>query len=265
MPDHTSVLVVDNASTDRTVERIRQATGPVTLIENKINKGFGRAVNQGFALGFEQEYSHFLVLNQDVTLPEDTLPKLLEIAKAPQLNPWIWISPFHLATGGRETEFYFQQNLSQRAGNFPEERVGDFLLRRVLFINAACWLIDAQNLKKMKGFDERFFMFGEDLEFCNRAVHHGFNMYLLLNVFCIHHKEKGDYENNIKKWKALQIGERMAWYLNPELSITARIVQTLRVMGVCLIWVFSGKFEKAAQKFHIYFKAWFNLLGFFGK
>ncbi|MCP5119852.1 MAG: glycosyltransferase family 2 protein [bacterium] len=64
------VVVVDNASADRTLEQVRRFPG-VTLIANRTNRGFAAAVNQG-ASATETEL--ILLLNPDVELLDDLLP-----------------------------------------------------------------------------------------------------------------------------------------------------------------------------------------------
>tara|TARA_B100001964_G_scaffold231819_1_gene286892 strand:- start:123 stop:986 length:864 start_codon:yes stop_codon:yes gene_type:complete len=69
-----SVLVIDNASTDETVDFIRQNYPNVDIIENKENKGFASAHNQAFELS---ESTYVLVLNHDVELQENCLSQMI--------------------------------------------------------------------------------------------------------------------------------------------------------------------------------------------
>ena len=64
MAPHVKPIVIDNASTDRTREHVRQRAH-VTLIANTENRGFAAAVNQGFSAS---EEDHLLLLNPDANL-----------------------------------------------------------------------------------------------------------------------------------------------------------------------------------------------------
>ena len=70
------VMVLDNASADDTVTRIRQDFPEVTLIENGQNLGFGRANNIGMQYALDHGYAGVLLLNQDAWIDADTLGAL---------------------------------------------------------------------------------------------------------------------------------------------------------------------------------------------
>ena len=59
------ILVIDNASTDRTIEIITNKFCTVKLLQNKENIGFGSANNQGFYIALERKVDYLFLLNQD--------------------------------------------------------------------------------------------------------------------------------------------------------------------------------------------------------
>jgi GT2 family glycosyltransferase len=79
-----SVLIIDNASRDKTVDFVREKYGErknLFIMENARNLGFAAAHNQGFNI---TQSKFILVLNPDVVLPEDFLKKMTQFMKSKQ-------------------------------------------------------------------------------------------------------------------------------------------------------------------------------------
>lgn len=245
----THILIVDNAYSDQYTHLVEHQFKNVIFIKNKKNLGFGKAINQGFSYGLQNNYTHYLILNQDVELQHDTLQKMLDFASQLDQNEWGIICPWNLGSDAKQTEYYFEENLSKRAGKTIQSNLYGSNVLKVDFINAACWLVNSKALEKLKGFDSRFFMYGEDLDFCNRAKYFGYKIYVLLDVKCFHHKLKGDYENNLIKMAGLERGALLAWYLNPNISLQTKIWHFFKVNLVCIKLIFQGKFSTSFKKF----------------
>ena len=74
----TRIIVVDNASTDDSVEQIRQACADADIILNSQNLGYGTAVNQGFA---RVKTPYALLINPDAVLLPEAVKSLIAAAK----------------------------------------------------------------------------------------------------------------------------------------------------------------------------------------
>jgi len=254
------ILVVDNASSDLTISVAKNLGSRVQIIESKYNEGFGRAINRGFEYGQTKGYDLFLIMNQDVVLFENTLERMLDFVSNLNSEAWFFVSPFNLSADGKTEEHYFAENLKLRSDASESKELGNHVYREVNFINAACWLVNPKALKVLKGFDKRFFMYGEDLDICNRALKLGFKMYVLENSTCVHHKEFGDYENHPRKMLALKLGESMAWYLNPSINLSKKIRRFLAINMACLKLAIKGRTQEAGEKFRINLTAVLRLL-----
>jgi len=77
-----SVVVIDNASTDHTVERIKEAHPEVQIEHNRVNVGYAAAHNQGFARALEQGVPYVLTLNPDVLLDPQYLQGCVQAVAA---------------------------------------------------------------------------------------------------------------------------------------------------------------------------------------
>ncbi len=172
------VLVVDNGSSDDSVARIRAAYPDVPLLVHNENSGFARGMNLGIRAALAQGADYLFLLNNDTLLAPDAIARLVQhlapdvallapiiyYADAPQrvwslggtLNPWL------LETrGNRRGE--------EDQGQWPELLELDFA--------PACGLLLPRTIFDRIGlFDERFFMYYEDLDFCLRARRAGWHI-----------------------------------------------------------------------------------------
>lgn len=246
--NESDVLVIDNASTDEGLLNLENEFEKVIVIKNEKNLGFGKAINKGFKYGIENNYSLILIINQDAELMPGAMQGLVKFAEQMDLTEWAIISPWNFNSTGKETEYYFENNLKRNSGMLRELLIHGNQVRQVDFINAACWLINPKALSKLMGFDERFFMYGEDLDFCNRAKYLGYKIYVMKDIACIHHKRKGDYERNPKKQFGLTLGSEMAYYFDPASSLLSKIGHFIRGFLVCIKLLINGRFSHCWQR-----------------
>jgi GT2 family glycosyltransferase len=80
--DHLQIVVVDNGSTDDSVERIRSAFPEVRLIETGKNLGYSGGCNEGLRVALAGNSQFVWLLNNDTICPPDTLRKLVRRAIA---------------------------------------------------------------------------------------------------------------------------------------------------------------------------------------
>ncbi len=179
--DHYGLIVVDNASRDEE----RHALGdylanypvPHTFVQSEVNGGYAGGNNLGIKLALEQARQggqgsdYVLILNNDTTVEPDLIEKLLATAES---DPAIGIvGPIidegeRKAYGGEiswlkaELEHNYSANASQK--NAPE------------FLTGACLLIPTKTIGEIGSFDERYFLYFEDADFCLRAGAAGYRL-----------------------------------------------------------------------------------------
>ena len=76
--DNYKIMAIDNGSSDGSQTAISQSFPDVYLLENKRNIGYVKAVNQGIANGLNREVDYIWIFNNDVTVEENSLKKLVE-------------------------------------------------------------------------------------------------------------------------------------------------------------------------------------------
>jgi teichuronic acid biosynthesis glycosyltransferase TuaH len=166
LPEGARVIVVDNASSDGSAD-VAEKLG-CTVLRNQSNAGFGRAVNR--ALREQVQRSRVLLLNPDARIDPDNLMLLVRAldeqgvaVAAPRLvrpdgseqRPW-WRFP---SPRGAWLEAFGLHRL--RPDRFDESRDVDFVV-------GACLLVRTDAMNGVGGFDERYWLYGEETDLCRR-------------------------------------------------------------------------------------------------
>jgi GT2 family glycosyltransferase len=169
------LLVVDNGSTDDSVARIRDAFPDVALLAHPHNSGFARGNNLGITQALEQDADYVFCLNNDTWLAPDTIDRLVTAAaqEPALLSPIIYYAedPRRVwGLGGRFNRWLLEAHEIGR-GQVDEGQWPDLL--DVDFVPACGLLMPRSLLEDVGLFDERFFMYYEDLDFCRRVQQAG--------------------------------------------------------------------------------------------
>lgn len=173
------VIVVDNASSDGSRNWIAGAFPAVRLIENPANEGFSKANN----LGARESRGEFLLfLNTDTVVPSGALDGLLAKLKSDlslgAAGPTLVHGPrSYQVSFGRKVNFAAQlwQKLVLNPYHKIRQRSGG-KSRVVGWLSAACLLCRRTAFEQAGGFDERFFLYFEDIDLCLRWRRAGWKM-----------------------------------------------------------------------------------------
>ena len=191
-------VVVDNASIDGSTDSLESITLPLRLLKNPENKGFGCASNQGAAVG-NSEYIIFL--NPDVRLYKDSLTKSLLFLEKPQ-NKQIGILGIQLVKRYGEVHrnaarfptpgslFYEMLGMDRVCPTrFPPRNMTDWdhqENRYVDHVEGSFFLVRRSIFEELSGFDERFFLYFEDVDFSFRAKQAGWKSFYLADSQAFH-------------------------------------------------------------------------------
>ncbi|MEI9894329.1 MAG: glycosyltransferase family 2 protein [Chthoniobacter sp.] len=206
------VIVVDNASPDETESLVREGFPWVRLISAGGNLGFSRANNRGTA---EAVGEHILFLNPDTIVNEAALLAGLERVRAepgigiysPKLVladgsmdlacrrsiPTVW-DGFTRASGLARCFPHVRSLAGYNLTYLPEDGTYD-----VGAVNGAFMLISRRHLARIGLFDERFFMYGDDLDLCLRCTRAGLRVVYDGRYAIIHLKG----QSSAKEYKAM--------------------------------------------------------------
>ncbi|MBU0507894.1 glycosyltransferase family 2 protein [bacterium] len=201
------VILVDNHSTDGSVELVRAEFPDVRVEELPENRGFGAGLNRGFSTARGRFY---LILNADTIIPRRTVSKLLQFLKK---NPSAGIVGGMLTKPegmAQDSSFRFPSLPREFLNCLPEikailrpRRLAEGITRmfrppealfapqRVECVSGAAFLVRAEVVRELKGFDEGFFLYHEERDFCRRAAQGGWEVWLLPEAQVIHFDAHG--------------------------------------------------------------------------
>lgn len=194
----TRIVVVDNASSDDSLNGIEFLGIPVTIIRNESNFGFAAACNQGAAIA---TMPYLLFLNPDTRLYENSLDTPLSFMANPE-NAKIGICGIQLINESGQVDrscarfptplvFLLQSvGLNKLPGlrRFSLHRTDwdHATTRTVDHVIGAFFLVRRSLFEQLQGFDERFFVYLEDLDFSRRAHLNGWQSVYLTRAQAFH-------------------------------------------------------------------------------
>ena len=216
------ILIIDNASTDDSLELLRASVvaqglrenDRLTIVENQTNVGFGRANNQAFAL---TDAPLVLLLNPDTEVTPGSIDRLIRtidsMARVGVAGPKLLNADGSLQVSAwRNPPAAWEIMLSQLKlyQLLPRRFRGELLLgghwdhgreRAVPMLSGAAMLVRRKVIEEVGGFDERFHMYGEDNEWCLRIARAGWLLVFQPAAIILHHGAKSSLQrwNNLEK------------------------------------------------------------------
>lgn len=199
---NAEIIVVDNCSTDGSKEYFEGNFSGVKFIWNNKNIGFGQANNQALQIA---SGDHILFLNPDTILPENIFEKCFELFSA---NSFCGACGVRMMDGGGnflpESKRIFPGLLSSvmklsgsKHSSYYDLRIAENETAETEVLSGAFMMLSRTALSIVIGFDEDFFMFGEDIDLSYRLHRAGFKNFYLGAVTIIHFK--GESTNKFSK------------------------------------------------------------------
>lgn len=196
------IIVVDNNSTDGSMQMLAEKFPDVVRIENNNNAGFGKANNQGVAIA-KGEY--ILFLNPDTVMPEDFFSKMLAYMdahpKAGSIGPKLFDGKGQFAPDGKKSFPSLSVAIFKTTGinkvfskspyfnKYYAVNIGEDQTAAVDVLSGCCMLVRASILPQIGGaFDEDYFMYCEDVDLSYRIQKAGYHNIYYPEVVLIHYK-----------------------------------------------------------------------------
>ncbi len=189
-------IVVDNASKDDTVAKLRQyklPNMPFRLIENKINLGFAAGNNVGIDMAIKSGADYVLLLNNDIILPKNLVKVLTETAEKNDrigaVAPKMYFAKgfeFH-KDRYKETELgkviWYAGGILDKNNVYSDHRGVDEVdlgqydkEEETDFANGACAFLRVKALKEVGYLKENYFLYWEDTELSQRMKSAGWKI-----------------------------------------------------------------------------------------
>ncbi|TJY32948.1 glycosyltransferase family 2 protein [Pontimicrobium aquaticum] len=186
------IIVVDNNSADDSCNMVKQLFPEVILIENKENLGFSKGNNQGVAIA---KGDYVCILNPDTVVSEDVFFKLLEFSKTKENLGIVGCklidgSGMFLPESKRNIPVVkvALQKIRGNSANYYANHVQENEVAKVEILVGAFMFMKRTVYNQLKGFDEDYFMYGEDIDLSYKAIKAGFNNYYVGTTAMIHYK-----------------------------------------------------------------------------
>lgn len=260
------IIIVDNASTDGTVQEIEQKYKDIKLIKNKMNLGFARAVNQGLK---EAKGQYPLILNSDTEILDEAIDKEIDFlrihndvgAVGCQLkNPDKSIQ----ASGGYLPNLFnvflwmtFLDDFPIFKKIFPSFHVQDknFYKRehKLGWVTGAFLLTKKEVLEKVGFFDEEMFMYVEEVDWCQRVNKAGLKVVFDPTASIIHYKSASTRRGKagiLEEYQGLKY-----FFSKTKASWQMSILKVLLKLGAFLRILVFGIILKDLESRRIYAKA----------
>jgi GT2 family glycosyltransferase len=270
------IIVVDNASTDGTDRVIGEKFPSVLYIRNEQNRGFAAAVNKGSSLSGSQ---YILLLNSDTIIVEGELVKMLDFMEhnadvaicGPQLvYPDMKKQRSFADIPSLSVEFFLRRRFKVQGSKFKVENAQENYLRRlspllsavdVDSLIGAAILTRRDVMEMLNGFDERYFFFLEETDFCIRARKAGHRVVFLPAAKVIHLQGKtvrknwirGRMEYNISLAKFIQKHHSRSYYA---MFMAVKLIKAM-VLAMLFPLPLFGKRMKMKYTYYLTLISWF--------
>lgn len=164
-----TLVAVDNASTDATLEMLSKWQGPLHLIANDANLGFAAATNQGIVWARDQGFDAVMLLNNDTLFEADFIAGTLEF----QAKSGAQLIAPAVTYADHPDRFWFADGgYTHARGGFQAwmgENLRDGPYWTADFAPGCALLVGMSVFDRIGMLDERFFVYWEDVDFCIRC------------------------------------------------------------------------------------------------
>ena len=194
------IIVIDNNSIVGNVEDVLKCYDGVVLIKNNINKGFGRANNQGAKIA---KGKYLLFLNNDTIFYENTIKKIFDFAESAKKDSIISCRLLNGDKSLQKSIYDFPSLFNVFSSNFflyllfPKSKLFNkyHLINKTInssnevdVVTGAFLFIRWETFKQLNGFDETFFFYMEDTDICYRHKMNNGNVIYFPETSIVHLK-----------------------------------------------------------------------------
>lgn len=184
----STVFLVDNGTLQLTKNNLKKFKTKINLISNKTNLGFAGGMNAGIKNALKEDFDYYLLLNNDVLVKPQIIGDLLKPFKKNDIGITgslitYYDNPNKLWFGGGELNRFFcftrHKNINLPVNSDLKNHYTDF-------ISGASMMIKKDVFKKCGLLEEKYFLYWEDVDFCQKARKFGFKSYLVGKPLAMH-------------------------------------------------------------------------------
>lgn len=184
-----SILLIDNASPDGSGDRLHSRFPDIPYLQTGSNLGYAGGNNRGFERALAERTDYVVVLNNDTVVDAGCVGALVQTAEntgAAIVAPKIlyYDAPNVVWYAGGDFSRMRVLGVHRREGMADTVDVGT--AEPISFATGCCFLIRAEVLRQVGGFDESYFAYVEDVELSVRIARAGFQMLVEPNARVLH-------------------------------------------------------------------------------
>lgn len=190
-----SVIVVDNASTDGSLEKAQGDFPDYSYCPQKENRGFAGGMNVGIEKAIADGAEWVWLLNNDAEAEDTSLVELMKVATGETPRVVGALSPIIQEKDSNKIWFakgkidFFRMRVIHEEPETEDLKKSSYESE---FLTGCALLISRNAIEKIGKFDENFFLYYEDADYCQRLKEAGFNL-LVVPSARVFHAERSNY------------------------------------------------------------------------
>lgn len=228
-----SIILIDNASSDGTVDYVKENyEDRVVILQEAENLGFARANNIGAEYAIKHGAEYVLLLNNDTVIDRGMISSLLKVSNeytisVPKMFYFdkpdaIWYA------GGKINKF---KGYTEHIGTGVVDQGQYDEQKQIDFATGCCMLIHKNTIQKIGLFDENYFMYFEDSDFCLKAKKFGVKI-IYTPLAQLWHKVSSSSGNGISKFQIYYTTRNRLYFVN-------KYKNQFYAVGKLYVWLFA--------------------------
>lgn len=200
------IIVIDNNSTNNSWKTLKNEFPEVVFLESATNLGFSKANNLAIK---KAKGEYLLILNPDTEFEGFYMQELLNFADSKPNFGCLGVR-MHDAQGNflpeskrsvpdmfNSFEKLFTNFKKQNTKSYYRNDVSEFEIAEVEVITGAFFLVKKEVYNQVGGLDEKYFMYGEDIDLCYTLLQNGFSNYYYGKVSILHYKGESTVKDKV--------------------------------------------------------------------
>lgn len=200
------VIVIDNKSPDSSWGDLIPEFPKVHFITSETNDGFSKANNKAIQ---SAKGEYLLILNPDTEIEDFYMNEVLDFADSKPEFGCLGVrmhdaNDVFLPESKRSVpdmfnsfEKLFTKFKKNNSKSYYRNDIGEFEVAEVEVITGAFFLVKNAVYNKIGGLDEKYFMYGEDIDICYTLLNHGFKNYYYGKASILHHKGESTIKDEV--------------------------------------------------------------------
>lgn len=236
------ILLIDNGSTDGSVECLKKRYPEIELVENETNLGYAEGNNVGIRRAMGKGADYVLLLNNDTVVDQDFLGELVTVAESDLMIGFVGPKVYYYNYEGRKDIINFAGgNLNMWKGKAWHIGINEIdrgqydRIKDVDYIEGSCLLANKEMLIKIGLLDQVYFAYWEDNDLCKRGYAVGYRS-VFVPMAKIWHKTSA---SNIGTVKLYYLTRNRIWFIRKNATYLQHIYFLIYFFGY-QFWYISG-------------------------